>query len=181
MKTTAALIACLALALPAAAQTAEDIATVTALADELERITVSGDIAASLQFLPPTLLDKNAEAQGMSRAEFDVMMVQSMTELAAISKVLESDIDTTEISWKSLPNGTLFALMPTRNVLDVALEPGETPMRIEETSATLALKDQGQWRVVRAGSHTQQDSLRAAFQWLEGVDLPQAKTKVLDQ
>ena len=181
MKTTAALIACLGLALPAAAQTAEDIATVTALADELERITVSGDIAASLQFLPPTLLDSNARAQGMSRAEFDAMMVQSMTELAAISKVLQSDIDSTEMRWNSLSDGTLFALMPTRNVLEVTLEPGEAPMQIVETSATLALKDQGQWRVVRAGSHTQQETLRRAFPWLENVTLPEAKTEVLDQ
>lgn len=181
MKTTAALITCLGLALPAAAQTAEDIATVTALADELERITVSRDIAASLQFLPPTLLDRNAEAQGMTRPEFDAMMTQSMTELAAISKVLQSDIDSTEMRWNSLSDGTLFALMPTRNLLEVTLEPGEAPMQIVETSATLALKDQGQWRVVRAGSHTQQETLRRAFPWLENVILPEAKTEVLDQ
>ena len=54
-------------------------------------------------------------------------------------------------------------------------------MLIEETSATLALMDQGAWRVVRAGSHTQQDSLRAAFPALKDVTLPTATTKVLDQ
>ncbi|MBA4489887.1 hypothetical protein [Paracoccus sp. S1E-3] len=181
MKTTAALLALLVTVVGARAQTAEDIATVTALAHELERITLSGDIAASLQFLPPTLLDKNAEAQGMSRAEFDVMMIQRMTEMGAISKVLQSDIDATQMRWNRLPDGTLFALIPTRNLLEVALEPGEAPMQIAETSATLALKDQGQWRVVRAGSQTQQESLRRAFPWLENITLPEAKTEVLDQ
>ena len=181
MKTTAALIACLATALPAAAQTAEDIATVTALAQRLEQITESGDIAASLAFLPPTLLDRNAAAQGMSRPEFDAMMAESMAELAAISKVRDSVIDAADMTWHTLPDGVLLAIIPTRNTLEVTLDPGEAPMLIEETSATLALKDQGQWRVVRAGSATQQDSLRRAFPWLADVPLPEAKTKVLDQ
>ncbi|NHF71934.1 hypothetical protein [Paracoccus xiamenensis] len=181
MKTTAALIACLATGLPATAQTAEDIATVNSLANELERITIAGDIAASLQFLPPTLLDKNAEAQGMTRAEFDAMMTESMTEMAQLSSVRESVIDTTQMVWQALPDGTLFAIIPTRNVLEVTLNDDEAPMVIEENSTTLALQDQGAWRVVRAGSATQQDSLRNAFPWLGQVDLPVATTKVLEQ
>ena len=94
MKTTAALIACLALALPVAAQTADDIASVTRQAQILEQVTESGDIGASLKLLPPTLLDRNAEAQGMSRAEFDAMMTESMAQLAGISKVRDSSIAT---------------------------------------------------------------------------------------
>lgn len=181
MKTIAAIIACLAAALPAAAQTAEDIAIVTRQAQILEQITESGDIAASLKFLPPTLLDRNAAAQGMTRAEFDAMMTESMAELAGISKVRESTIATADMVWQSLPDGALLAIMPTVNIIEVTLEPGEAPMLIEETSATLALMDQGAWRVVRAGSHTQQDSLRAAFPALKDVTLPTATTKVLDQ
>lgn len=181
MKTTAALIACLALALPVAAQTADDIASVTRQAQILEQVTESGDIGASLKLLPPTLLDRNAEAQGMSRAEFDAMMTESMAQLAGISKVRDSSIATPDMVWHSLPDGTLFATIPTRNIVEVTLEPGKAPMLIEETSATLALKDQGEWRVVRAGSNTQQETLRRAFPWLEGVDLSEAKTEVLDQ
>lgn len=181
MKTIAAIIACLATALPAAAQTAEDIAIVTRQAQILEQITESGDIAASLKFLPPTLLDRNAAAQGLSRAEFDAMMTESMAELAGISKVRESTISAADMVWQSLPDGALLAIMPTVNIIEVTLEPGDAPMLIEETSATLALMDQGAWRVVRAGSHTQQDSLRAAFPALKDVNLPTATTKVLDQ
>lgn len=181
MKTIAAVIAGLVTVLPAAAQTAQDIATVTALAAELERVTEDGDMAASLQLLPQTLLDSNAAAQGMTRAEFDAMMRDSMEEMAQISKVRESTISAADMAWQSLPDGTIFAIMPTRNIVEVSLEPGDAPMLIEENSATLALKDRGEWRVVRAGSKSQQDLLRRAFPWLEAVTLPEATTQVLDQ
>lgn len=181
MKTIAAAITCLVTGLPAAAQTAQDIATVTTLAEELERVTEDGDMAASLRMLPPTLLDSNAAAQGMSRAEFDAMMLESMAEMAQISTVRSSTIAAADMTWQSLPDGTLFAVMPTRNLVEVSLKAGDAPMLIQEDSATLALKDQGEWRVVRAGSKSQQDSLRRAFPWLKGVTLPAATTEVLEQ
>lgn len=180
-KALVALTLAATLALPAAAQTAADIATVTGLAQDLERITEQGDIAAALKALPPTLLDANAQAQGLSRAEFDAMMTEGMAEMAAISKVRTSTIGAADMTWQGLPDGRLIALMPTRNLVEITLDPAEPPMLIEEDSTTIALKDQGVWRVVRAGSASQQELLRRAFPWLKGVPLPDATTRVIDQ
>ena len=43
-----------------------------------------------------------------------------------------------DMTWQSLPDGTLFAVMPTRNLVEVSLKAGDAPMLIlDEPTAAL--------------------------------------------
>lgn len=177
-----ALFALLLLPAAAFAQSDADRAAIAELAGRFETVTRNADMAGSLQMLPPTLIDSIAAQLNITREEYVGHMIQAAEQTAALIQVREVEIDMEAMDWHEAPDGTPYALIPTRSVVEVREAPGAADVTVlEEDSRTLALKDGGEWHLVRLGSDKQQDSVRMAFPNLHAEDFPLPQMKELAQ
>ncbi len=141
---------------PAGAQEAEgfsaaDRARIEARIDQINQSLSSGDLAAAIDFMPPRLLRRIALRAGVPEAELKAATREMVaTEMQGVTFV---SIDTNLASAAPVrtPDGSrTYLLIPTIFVMDI---PGAG--RIRSTTSTLALKDGGEWYLIRIDEQNQ--------------------------
>lgn len=161
--------------LPGAAfgQSPEDIARITELAGQFATVTENSDMAGSLEMLPPTLIDSISAQMNVTRDEYIGHMIQAASQNASLVSVRSVTLDTDAMTWHEATDGSSYALIPTQSVVEISDTPGGPRSTVvQEVSQTLALKDRGEWHLVRLGSDQQQDNIRMAFPALYDQDFP---------
>lgn len=126
--------------------------------------------------VPPRILDALATKSGLDRDKIRSSMVDLFRMLESEAKVEEFTFDVKAIEYKELKNGTPYALVPTRTVINFA-----SKGRMAQKSNTLALLDDGVWRLVRIDEISQLMLLREVFPEFTSVEFPQGSMEALDK
>lgn len=173
MRRLAAFVLCLLAALPTAARPLDDgerrglDKAVAAYSRALER----GDAAALTGTLPPRLLRFHAGMTGMTVAALEQAMTDQTAAMLESTRfgALEADTSAAEAAEATLADGTqiLWAVLPA------AFETETDGTRARVSQPVLALRDDGQWYLIRIDP-SQAQVLAAVYPFLAGVDLPAA-------
>ncbi|MFS4437294.1 hypothetical protein ACMA5I_03670 [Paracoccaceae bacterium GXU_MW_L88] len=168
-------------ALPLAAQDAADIAEVERLAEAFERATETDDPTQTLPMFPPHYVTYMSESNGITEADYVAWLKDAAAQMEGIVDITSSDIDTDPITFSEIEEGTPYALLPTRNMIEIRdpEEPGFVS-KVQEDSTTLAIKEDGAWHMIRLGSAGQQEAVIATYPFLQNLDLPAATTQVVE-
>lgn len=177
MHLATALAAALALALlaafPAAARSLDGTerqrldAVVAAYARALE----AGDAAALTATLPPRLLRFHAGMTGMKIDALTAAMTEQTAAMFAGTRfgALTADVAAAEADAARLPDGSEV----TWAVLPAAFEVAQGGQRSRVSQPILALRDGGEWYLIRIDP-SQQQVLAAVYPFLAGLSLPAA-------
>jgi hypothetical protein len=164
-----ALLALLALALPAAAKEME-AADKTALAsaiDNFNGLMRKGDFTAVVEAsVPDAIIRQIAASHGIKEADIGMLKTVIREQMASALntvKLIDFGMDQNAISYRELPDGSSYAMVPTMTVMQM----GEQKFRAR--SDTLALKDGGRWYLLRVTSGEQADIVKAAYPQFKDV------------
>lgn len=155
---------------PVAAQeiTQMDRAALEARIAAFDSVVNGGRIGETVDFLPPRLISMIAEKVGMPEPAFRAMMVTQMAELLKVATFVSFGMNIDAATTATTPGGRrTYMLIPTESVFDIA-DAG----RMRAKSSTVALKDDGQWYLVRIDNAQQIVMLRNAYPEFAGVDFP---------
>lgn len=169
----AALLA-LALALPAAAQDAIDLAPVRKLAAAMEAASLSEDAAAMMGSMPPTLIEAMAADAGVAPERFRGMIRASIEAVMAAVDVEAFDIDVDAASSGRTGTDRAYVVIPTRGTM---LVDGTDRVRVEMT--TLAIEDGGEWFMMSIDDDVQIERLHDAFPDMAAVTFPASRVEIL--
>ncbi len=155
---------------PAAAQqiTDQDRAAVQTRIGRLEQIMASGDLAGAMEVVPPRLLRAIAERFGATEAQMlDATREVMRTQLQGVTFV-DYRMDLAAAAPTLTPDGSrTYLLIPTTTLMDV-----QGVGRIRSRNNTLALKDEGEWYLIRVDDAAQVVLIRELWPEFAGVEFP---------
>ena len=112
-----------------------------------------------------------------------IPLEQLLPALSAQIKTVMSQVTFVEISmsmddarYLQTPDGTDYVLIPTRMIMSMAGQPG----RIKGEEFTLALIDEGEWRLMRVSETAQLQILRQVYPSFAGVVFPKGSMQILE-
>ena len=164
-----------ALALPASAQEAVDLAPVEEAVAAFDAAFRAGDMEAVLEAAPPTLLRTMANASGMEVEALIVGMGAVLSEAMADVTFEDFEMDVAGADTGRSETGRAYAKIPTS--VTMALADGS---RVASTTTTLAIEDGGAWYLVRVDDGQQIAMLREAFPDMAGVEFTAGTMERLD-
>lgn len=163
---------------PAVAQDVSqaDRATLEARIAAFDAVVKAGRIGETVDFLPPRLLQSLMAQAGLPEAEFRLAMAAQMAEVFKVVKIVSFGMDMTAAAVATTPDGRRsYMLIPTETVMELP-DAG----RLRSRSNTIALKDDGQWYVVRVDNEQQILRLRDVYPEFAGVDFPPGSMAAVD-
>lgn len=137
-----------------------------------------GRIGESLDFLPLRLLRMIADKIGMPLAKVRTMIAGQMAKAVEGVTFLSFGMDMQAAIFAVTPDGQRnYMLIPTQSVIALpGAEEGEN--KVVSKTQTLAIKDDGQWYLVRIDNAQQISLLRAAYPEFAGVSFPFGSSSV---
>lgn len=168
------------LASPAFAQSEADVAAIRASADRLLEVTLSDDMTPTVDMMAPKIIEAGAKMTSLEPEKFKELMRLQVSQLKNVAQIREAGMSVDEMTWHEAADGTPYALIPTRTVIAAKAETGGTSV-FEQESQTLALQDGGTWYLVRASEPAQQQMLFEAYPSMNGIELPAASTRVIEE
>ncbi|HCV71742.1 MAG TPA: hypothetical protein DHE23_10230 [Agrobacterium sp.] len=117
--------------------------------------------------VPPKIFEFIANDAGVSVGQLRSALTTQMQMALAAVKITEFTMDTAAISVQQTPDGTPYALVPTKTVMETG---GQT---IEAKSHTLALIDGTQWYLLRVSDQQQVTILRKVYPSFATVEFPE--------
>ena len=176
MAMTGTAIAYSGLAAVAQELTPEQISALHTRISDFNRAMHSSDYNTIASVTPPKMIAFIAGQAGMDQKTLRDGMISQIK--AAMEKVtLESySMDLAAAEYKSLSDNSIFALIPTETIMDIA-EMG----RIQQRSDTLALLDEGQWYLVRIADTAQASILRQVYPQFADVEFSRGSMNMLKQ
>ncbi|EKE43203.1 hypothetical protein OCGS_2794 [Oceaniovalibus guishaninsula JLT2003] len=176
---TKTLAFCLALAIaPASAQDAADQAALDTMLARMTQALEAGDMAVTMEVLPPTMLDRMAEQSGLDR---DRLLEVTRAQIEAAGDTVtfsEVDFGGDGIDWKTTEAGADYALVPSESVIEVRDPASDATMRMRQTATFIAIPDAGQWYMVDISSPEQQAIFADAYPDYAGITVPPAAVEV---
>jgi len=171
-----ALIGLLAPAAPVAARDLTDAekADLTEAVTAFEAAMSEMDFEKILSVTPPRITAHIADQAGMPIDELRKMTITLMRDAMGQVEIEEMGMDMENATYTATPDGTPYALIPTRTVVKAG------DMRVASETASLALYDDGAWRLIRVDEQQQIDILRSVYPSFAEVELPTGETKILE-
>lgn len=117
--------------------------------------------------VPPKIFEFIASDAGVSVEQLRSALTAQMQMALAAVKITEFTMDTRAISVAETPDGTPYALIPTKTVMETG---GQT---IEAKSHTLALIDGTDWYLLRVSDQQQVTILRKVYPAFAEVEFPE--------
>jgi hypothetical protein len=117
--------------------------------------------------VPPKIFEFIANSVGVSVGQLRSALTTQMQMALAAVKITEFTMDAGAISLEQTPDGTPYALIPTKTVMETG---GQT---IEARSHTLALIDGTQWYLLRVSDQQQVTILRKVYPSFATVEFPE--------
>ena len=124
--------------------------------------------------MPPKVLAQMAERQGKAQAAVRSALASEVSRELRRFEIKGVTVDVAAADRRSLSDGTTIALVPTRTKVAVPLVGV-----VEELSRTLALRDGGQWYLIRVEDADQRRMVSRAYPGFQGVSIPGATFRML--
>ena len=116
--------------------------------------------------VPPKIFEFIASDAGVTVEQLRSALTTQMQMALAAVKITEFTMDKGAISVEQTPDGTPYALIPTKTVMETG---GQT---IEAKSHTLALMDGADWYLLRVSDQQQVTILRKVYPSFATVEFP---------
>lgn len=116
--------------------------------------------------VPPKIFEFIARDAGVTVEQLRGALTTQMQMALAAVKITEFTMDTQAITLAQTPDGTPYALVPTKTVMETG---GQT---IEAKSHTLALMDGADWYLLRVSDQQQVTILRKVYPSFAEVEFP---------
>ena len=165
-----ALALLLAFAAPAFAQTAEQHDALQARIANFDAAMKTSDMVGIMDVVPPKIIDKLAETYKVDKQQLIDGMQQQINEAMQNITLVSFGMDLDQTQFTTLPDGTLYGLVPTETVMDLG-EQG----KFKSSSSTLALLDGDTWYLVRAEDPEQGALLKEIYPAFADVTFPAGK------
>jgi hypothetical protein len=139
------------------------------LRTQIERFSTAlnaQDFGTVSKTVPPKVFEFIASEAGITVEQLRGALTAQMQMALAAVKITEFTMDTQAISLAQTPDGTPYALVPTKTVMETG---GQT---IEAKSHTLALMDGAQWYLLRVSDRQQVTILRKVYPSFAEVTFP---------
>lgn len=164
---------------PAFAQTDADTAALDAVLTEMSETMASGNMAAAVEMLPPTMLESMAEAAGMDTEQL-LEVTRAQLE-AASGSVAFSDVELggDAIEWKTTEDDKDYALVPGSFVITATDPSSGTDMKMKQTATYIGIPDDDEWYVVDISNPAQQSIFASAYPDYAEVTVPEATTEMM--
>ncbi|CUX46739.1 MULTISPECIES: hypothetical protein [Agrobacterium tumefaciens complex] len=117
--------------------------------------------------VPPKIFEFIARDASVSVEQLRGALTTQMQMALAAVKITEFTMDTQAITLAQTPDGTPYALVPTKTVMETG---GQT---IEAKSHTLALMDGADWYLLRVSDQQQVTILRKVYPSFAEVEFPE--------
>lgn len=148
--------------------TSQDRAAVQVRIDRLDQIISSGDLAGALEVVPPRLTRAIADRYGMTQDQLLTTMREVIrTQLQGVIFV-DYQMDLAATLPVLTPDGSrTYLLIPTTTVMEI-----QGAGRVRSRNGTLALKDGGEWYLIRVDEAAQVALIRELWPEFAAVDFP---------
>jgi len=156
-----------ALAAPAFAQTDEQRAALAARIESFDAAMKASNMAEVMGVVPPKIIEKLAATYNISKEKLIEGMQQQIDAAMANIKLVSFGMDLDKAEFATLPDGTLYGLVPTETLMDLG-EQG----KFKASSSTLALLDGDTWYLIRAEDPQQQALLKETYPAFADVTFP---------
>lgn len=123
--------------------------------------------------VPPKIFEFIASDAGVTVEQLRSALTAQMQMALAAVKITEFTMDARAISLTETPDGTPYALIPTKTVMETG---GQT---IEAKSHTLALIDGSDWYLLRVSDQQQVTILRKVYPSFATVEFPDDSTQTV--
>jgi len=123
--------------------------------------------------VPPKIFEFIASDAGVTVEQLRSALTAQMQMALAAVKITEFTMDARAISLAETPDGTPYALIPTKTVMETG---GQT---IEAKSHTLALIDGSDWYLLRVSDQQQVTILRKVYPSFATVEFPNDSTQTV--
>lgn len=124
--------------------------------------------------IPPKVLSHIAKTAGVSDEQLKLAIGAQMKQALAAVKIVDFSMDLEKAEYRETPDGTPYALLPTVTRMDAS------GTKMEASSSTLALMDEGKWYLLRIDSPNQLSILRAVYPAFAAVEVPPGSMRTLD-
>ena len=124
--------------------------------------------------VPPRIVAAIAKKNGVTVENLKPAIAAVITAALAAVKVESFSIDISQAEYKELPNGSPYALIPTKTVMDAG-DKG----RFAESTFSLAIIDDGKWYVIRVNDVANLIIMRSVYPEFAGVELPSGSMEIL--
>lgn len=143
---------------------------------QIERFTTAlnaQDFETVGKTVPPKIFEFIASDAGVTVEQLRSALTAQMQMALAAVKITEFTMDARAISLTETPDGTPYALIPTKTVMETG---GQT---IEAKSHTLALIDGSDWYLLRVSDQQQVTILRKVYPSFATVEFPDDSTQTV--
>ncbi|WP_395773851.1 hypothetical protein [Agrobacterium pusense] len=143
---------------------------------QIERFTTAlnaQDFETVGKTVPPKIFEFIASDAGVTVEQLRSALTAQMQMALAAVKITEFTMDAEAISLTETPDGTPYALIPTKTVMETG---GQT---IEAKSHTLALIDGSDWYLLRVSDQQQVTILRKVYPSFATVEFPDDPTQTV--
>ena len=117
--------------------------------------------------VPPKIFESIAKDAGITVEQLRTALTAQMQMALAAVKITEFSMDKQAITYAQTPDGTPYALVPTKTVMETG---GQT---IEARSHTLAMLDGADWYLLRVTDQQQVSILRKVYPSFADVKFPE--------
>lgn len=124
--------------------------------------------------IPPKVLSHIAKTAGVPEDQLKLAIGAQMKQALAAVKIVDFSMDLEKAEYRETPDGTPYALLPTVTRMDA------NGTKMEASSSTLALMDEGKWYLLRIDSANQLSMLRAVYPAFAAVEVPPGSMRALD-
>ncbi|MCZ7928853.1 hypothetical protein [Agrobacterium pusense] len=143
---------------------------------QIERFSIAlnaQDFETVGKTVPPKIFEFIASDAGVTVEQLRSALTAQMQMALAAVKITEFTMDAQAISLAETPDGTPYALIPTKTVMETG---GQT---IEAKSHTLALIDGSDWYLLRVSDQQQVTILRKVYPSFATVEFPDDSTQTV--
>jgi hypothetical protein len=164
-------------ALPAIAEqlSADDSALLQTRVDSFNAAFLNGDFPEVMSAMPAKMKTFIAENAGVTIEALDAAMIEQTKAAMATVTVDQFDMAMGDATSDVTPEGRPYSLIPTATLMTI-----ENVGKVQGTSSTLAMKDEGKWYLVRIDDENQVNLLRAVYPDFGAIDFPIGTMQVIE-
>jgi len=160
---------------PKATLSDADRAGLEARIDQLNGMIEAGQYSATIEFLPPKVLQTIADTFGITADEAREASRQAVDELMSQVTIIDYDIDLAGAETFVTPDGSRPYV-----ILNLSMLMETQGIQIKAASPNLAFMDEGIWYIMDVNDPAQANILREAYPEFEGVTFEPATMEVIE-
>ncbi len=142
--------------------------------DRFDAALTQSDFKSVSNTIPPKVLDAIASKAGITRKQLNAALTTQMQMALASVKLTEFEMDRDATEYSQTADGTPYALVPTRTLIEAQGK------KMETRSYTLGLIDGERWYLLRVNDAQQLLILREVYPAFAKVEFPNGSTKVVE-